>query len=155
MLLRKRKRKRQRGEKDEERNPLSAINRIKDDFPKPEETSRENSSNRVESSRVAGEVQWPVDLLNWNALIRASFDERIERRVRNKRRREKLKIRGGLSMLRFRETKRRKAYFPRRRNRFHNYCSWRVHKRRTRLFLPSYSPANMNSERNELLPNVP
>ena len=52
MLLRKRKRKRERGEKDEERNPLSAINRIKDDFPKPEEMSRENSSNRVESSRV-------------------------------------------------------------------------------------------------------
>lgn len=38
-------------------------------------------------------------------------------------------------MLRFRETKRRKkAYFPRRRNRFHNYWSWRVHQRRTRYF---------------------
>lgn len=45
--------------KETERNPLSAINRIKDDFPRLDEMSRENSSNRV-----AEESQWPVDLLN-------------------------------------------------------------------------------------------
>lgn len=43
-------RKARSGEKDGKRNPLSAINRIKDDFPRPEEMSRENSSNQVESS---------------------------------------------------------------------------------------------------------
>lgn len=42
------------GETEGKRNPLSAINRIKDDFPRPEETSRENSSNQVESSRRRG-----------------------------------------------------------------------------------------------------
>lgn len=45
-----RKREEREGE-GKERNPLSAINRIKDDFPRLEEMSRENSSNRVESSR--------------------------------------------------------------------------------------------------------
>lgn len=37
------------GEGGTERNPLSAINRIKDDFPRPEVMSREISSNRVGS----------------------------------------------------------------------------------------------------------
>ena len=49
-------RKRRGGEKDGKRNPLSAINRIKDDFPRPEEMSRENSSSQVEPSRRWGTI---------------------------------------------------------------------------------------------------
>lgn len=48
MVKREREREEREGE-GRERNPLSAINRIKDDFPRLEEMSRENSSNRVES----------------------------------------------------------------------------------------------------------
>lgn len=63
---RKRKRKKEREEREgegRERNPLSAINRIKDDFPRLEEMSRENSSNRVESSRWRGTMAGLISLI--------------------------------------------------------------------------------------------
>lgn len=59
---RKKEREEREGE-GKERNPLSAINRIKDDFPRLEEMSRENSSNRVESSR------WRVTMAGLISLI--------------------------------------------------------------------------------------